>query len=92
MRSKTNPAAAANAFRLALTIDPDNPEIAAAHREASRLAAVALADGYLKQGDYESRNSQWLEAARSYVQSRRGHAERPDGDAEGGSGALEELG
>ncbi len=63
---QTNPAAAANALRLALTIDPDNPEIVAAHREASRLAAVALADGYLKQGDYESRNSQWLEAARSY--------------------------
>jgi curved DNA-binding protein CbpA len=62
----TNPAAAANALRLALTIDPDNAEIMVAHREAARLAAVALADGYLKQGDYESRNGQWLEAARSY--------------------------
>jgi Tfp pilus assembly protein PilF len=41
--------AAANALRLALTIDPDNPEILAAHREAAGLAAVALADGYLKQ-------------------------------------------
>jgi curved DNA-binding protein CbpA len=68
----TNPAAAANALRLALTIDPDSPEIAALHREASRLAAEALADGYLKQGDYESRNSQWLEAARSYSKAAAG--------------------
>jgi tetratricopeptide (TPR) repeat protein len=66
---KTNPAAAANAFRLALTVDPDNPEIVAAHRDAARLAAVALADGYLKQGDYESRNGQWVEAARSYARA-----------------------
>src|SRR6185503_20814865 len=36
---QTNPAAAANALRLALTINPDNAEIAALHREASRLAA-----------------------------------------------------
>jgi tetratricopeptide (TPR) repeat protein len=69
---QTNPAAAANALRLALTIDPENPEIATLHREAARLAAVALADGYLKQGDYESRNSQWLEAARSYAKAAAG--------------------
>ena len=69
---QTNPAAAANAFRLALSLDPENPEIIAAHRDASRVAAVALADGYLKQGDYESRNSQWPEAARSYVKAAAG--------------------
>jgi curved DNA-binding protein CbpA len=69
---QTNPAAAANALRLALTIDPDNPEIVTLHREAARLAAVALADGYLKQGDYESRNSQWREAARSYAKAAAG--------------------
>jgi curved DNA-binding protein CbpA len=68
----TNPAAAANALRLALTIDPENPEIEIAHREAARLAAVALADGYLKQGDYESRNGQWVEAARSYTKAAAG--------------------
>ncbi len=69
---KTNPAAAANALRLALTMDPDNAQIAAAHREAAKAAAVALADGYLKQGDYESRNNQWPEAARSYVRAAAG--------------------
>ncbi len=44
----------------------------AAHRDAARVAAVALADGYLRQGDYESRNGQWLEAARSYVKAAAG--------------------
>jgi curved DNA-binding protein CbpA len=74
---KTNPAAAANALRLALTLEPDNAEIVVAHREAARLAAVALADGYLKQGDYESRHSQWLEAARSYVKAAAGMPSDP---------------
>jgi curved DNA-binding protein CbpA len=69
---QSNPAAAANAFRLALSLDPENPEIIAAHRDAARIAAVALADGYLRQGDYESRNGQWIEAARSYVKAAAG--------------------
>jgi len=68
----TNPAAAANAYRLALTIDPDNLEIAAALREAAQTAAVALAGGYLKQADYESRNEKWTEAARSYARAAAG--------------------
>ena len=74
---KTNPAAAANALRLALTLEPDNAEIVVAHREAARLAAVALADGYLKQGDYESRHNQWPEAARSYVRAAAGMPNDP---------------
>jgi curved DNA-binding protein CbpA len=73
----TNPAAAANALRIALTIEPDNPEIAVAYRDAARLAAVALADGYLKQGDYESRNNQWLEASRSYAKAAAGMPDNP---------------
>ena len=39
---------------------------------AKATPAVALADGYLKQGDYESRNGQWLEAVRSYVKAAAG--------------------
>jgi predicted TPR repeat methyltransferase len=64
-----NPAAAANAYRLALALDPENPEIIRAHREATQQAAIALADGYLKQGDYESRHGQWAGAARSYARA-----------------------
>jgi tetratricopeptide (TPR) repeat protein len=64
-----NPAAAANAYRLALALDPENPEIIRAHHDATQQAAIALADGYLKQGDYESRNGQWVGAARSYARA-----------------------
>ncbi|HEX9294762.1 MAG TPA: DnaJ domain-containing protein [Polyangiaceae bacterium] len=67
-----NPAAAANAYRLALAFDPDNPEIAAALRDAAQVAAAALAGAYLKQADYENRNGQWAEAARSYVRAAAG--------------------
>jgi tetratricopeptide (TPR) repeat protein len=74
---KDNPAAAANAYRLALALDPENPEIIRAHREATQQAAIALADGYLKQGDYESRNSQWSGAARSYARAVAGMPEDP---------------
>ncbi|HMI83215.1 MAG TPA: DnaJ domain-containing protein [Polyangiaceae bacterium] len=66
---KDNPAAAANAYRLALALDPENPDIIRAHRQATQQAAIALAGGYLKQGDYESRNGQWLGAARSYARA-----------------------
>jgi curved DNA-binding protein CbpA len=74
---KDNPAAAANAFRLALALDPENPQIIRAHREATQQAAIALADGYLKQGDYESRNGQWLGAARSYARAVAGMPDDP---------------
>ena len=74
---KDNPAAAANAYRLALALDPENPEIVRAHREATQQAAIALADGYLKQGDYESRNRQWSGAARSYARAVAGMPEDP---------------
>ena len=74
---KGNPAAAANAYRLALALDPENPDIIRAHREATQQAAIALADGYLKQGDYESRNGQWAGAARSYARAVAGMPEDP---------------
>jgi tetratricopeptide (TPR) repeat protein len=74
---KDNPAAAANAYRLALALDPENPEIIRAHREATQQAAIALADGYLKQGDYESRNGQWSGAARSYARAVAGMPQDP---------------
>ncbi|HKQ71673.1 MAG TPA: DnaJ domain-containing protein [Polyangiaceae bacterium] len=68
----TNPAAAANAFKLALTLDPKNEEVIRLHQEAGAVAAATLAEGYLKQGDYESRMGQWLEATRSYVRAANG--------------------
>jgi hypothetical protein len=69
---KSNPAAAANAYRLAMTLDPNDLEIAAAHKEAAAIAATALADGYLKQAEYESRTGRHAEAARSYSRAAAG--------------------
>jgi len=74
---KDNPAAAANAYRLALTIEPNNPEIIHAHEQASQLAAVALAGGYLKQAEYEARSGHWREAARSYSRAAAGMPNDP---------------
>jgi curved DNA-binding protein CbpA len=68
----SNPAAASNAYRLALALDPENPEIILAHREASQLAAAALAQGYLKQAEYEARAGHPVEAARSYARAAAG--------------------
>src|SRR5262249_31635502 len=42
-------ASAANAYRIAASLAPDDPEIQRVSSEAQRLAAAALADGYLKQ-------------------------------------------
>ena len=50
----------------------EDPSIASAYEKAAQQAAVALADGYLKQGDYESGNKQWVEAARSYSKAAAG--------------------
>lgn len=74
---KDNPAAAANALRLALTIDPTNPDIIRAHEQAANLAAVALAGGYLKQAKYEARSGHWREAARSFTRAAAGMPNDP---------------
>jgi len=70
-----DPASAANAYRLALSLEPNNPELTAAHQAAATAAASLLADGYLKQADYEARSGHWKEAARSYVRAAAGRPE-----------------
>jgi curved DNA-binding protein CbpA len=89
---KMNPAAAANAYRLALTLDPENVEIARAHQETAQIAAAALADGYLKQGDYESRIGQWVEAARSYTRAATGMPSDPQVLLRAGNALLKASG
>ena len=68
-KAAPNPAAASNAYRLALALDPENPEIIRAQREAAQLAAVTLAQGYLKQAESEARAGQHAAAARSYARA-----------------------
>ncbi|WP_437552255.1 DnaJ domain-containing protein [Sorangium sp. So ce367] len=68
-------ASAANAYRIAASLAPEDAELQRASAEVERLAAVALAEGYLKQAEYEAQNGRWVEAALSYVKVCNG---RPD--------------
>jgi tetratricopeptide (TPR) repeat protein len=73
--AQNDPASAANAFRLALSLEPNNPDLLAAHQGAATAAANLLSEGYLKQADYEARAGHWKEAARSYVRAVAGRPE-----------------
>jgi curved DNA-binding protein CbpA len=59
-------AAAANAYRIALALAPDDPRVQATCNEAMGLAAAALAEGYWKQAVYEEGQGRWGEASLSY--------------------------
>lgn len=68
-------AGAANAFRIAASLAPDDAELQRESSEVQRLAAAALAEGYLKQARYEAEYGRWVEAALSYAKVCNG---RPD--------------
>ena len=59
-------AAASNAYRIAASLAPDDEELQALSDEAEHLAAAGLAEGFLKQAEYEARQERWGEAAMSY--------------------------
>jgi curved DNA-binding protein CbpA len=59
-------AAAANSYRIAASLDPDDKEMQDLAAHAQREAAAALAEGYLKQAEYEMGQERWLEAALSF--------------------------
>ncbi|WP_438028739.1 DnaJ domain-containing protein [Sorangium sp. So ce233] len=60
-------AGAANAYRIAASLAPDDVALQKASADAQRLAAATLADGYLKQAQYEAQNGRWFDAALSYA-------------------------
>lgn len=59
-------AAAANAYRIAASLAPKDAAIQTAAAETAKLAAKALAEGFLKQAHYEAQNGRWQEASLSY--------------------------
>jgi curved DNA-binding protein CbpA len=61
-----DPVAAVNAFKVALTLSPDDPELQRSARTAQTRADAILAETYARQAGYEEKNSQWMEAARSW--------------------------
>jgi tetratricopeptide (TPR) repeat protein len=62
-------AGAANAYRIAASLAPDDREVQATCDEAMRLAAAALAEGYWKQAQYEENQGRWTDAALSYAKT-----------------------
>jgi curved DNA-binding protein CbpA len=58
---------AANAFRVAMTLNPEDPELQRTTKEAQAKADEMLAATYEKQASYEEKNGQWVEAARSWA-------------------------
>jgi len=59
--------AAANAFRVALTLTPDDPDLQRRGQDADFRANAVLAETYAKQAAYEEKNARWPEAARSWL-------------------------
>jgi curved DNA-binding protein CbpA len=60
-------AAAANAYRLAVGLAPEDAELKHKLAEVQQQAATELAEGFLKQAEYEASQGRWAEAALSYA-------------------------
>ncbi|MEZ4301307.1 MAG: DnaJ domain-containing protein [Polyangiaceae bacterium] len=68
-------AKAANAYRVASHLQPEDADLAARCEEVQKMAAGALAAGYLKQAAYEENEGRWADASLSYARAAEG---RPD--------------
>lgn len=67
--------AAANAFRVAMTLSPGEPGLVQRAKEAQTRADSILAETYTRQASYEEKNEQWADSARSWARVCRA---RPD--------------
>jgi curved DNA-binding protein CbpA len=70
-------AGAANSYRIAASLAPDDLAVQATCTEALRQAAAALAEGYWKQALYEEEHERWAEAALSYSKVCAGRPDSP---------------
>jgi curved DNA-binding protein CbpA len=57
---------AANAFRVAMSLSPTDPDLESAARDAQSKADDVLGEAYRRQAAYEEKNNQWPEASRSW--------------------------
>ena len=67
--------AAANSYRIAASLVPEDAAVQVTCTAALQRVAVALADGYWKQAVYEESQSRWAEAALSYSKVCAGRAD-----------------
>jgi curved DNA-binding protein CbpA len=58
---------AANSFRVAMTLLPDDPDLEKKSSEVQSRADEMLGETYARQGAYQEKNGQWSEAARSWA-------------------------
>lgn len=68
-------AKAANAYRIAAHLAPEDPSLQRRWEEVQKKAAATLAAGYLKQAAYEEGEARWADASLSYARAAEG---RPD--------------
>lgn len=64
--------AAANSLRIALSLAPDDADLARRFEDVDRQASATLADQYLEQARYQERQGQLAEAAQAYERVLRG--------------------
>ncbi len=65
--AKNDWVAAANAYRVAMDLAPDNTEVHDRARYAQTEANKILAESYQKQAIYDEKNERWTEAAKAWV-------------------------
>jgi curved DNA-binding protein CbpA len=64
--AKGDTVSAANAFRIAQSLSPDDPDLQRKARNTQDEAEGVLGEMYARQGAYEEKTGQWAEAARSW--------------------------
>jgi curved DNA-binding protein CbpA len=64
--SANDPVAAANAFRIALRLAPDDSELQRKAADAQSKADALIAETYERQARYEEKNQEWEAAVRSW--------------------------
>ncbi|MFO0613704.1 MAG: DnaJ domain-containing protein [Polyangiaceae bacterium] len=65
-------AAAVNAFRIAISLAPDDAEVAREAADVNQQAAVAMADTFMRQGEMEANQERWSDAAISFSKACQG--------------------
>ena len=66
---------ASNALRIAVSLAPDDAELAIRLSEVASKAKHELSSSYLEQAEYEERDEKWLAAAKSYARASTGRPE-----------------
>jgi len=66
---------ASNALRIAVSLAPDDSDLALRLNEVATKAKHEMAASYLEQGEYEERDEKWLAAAKSYARALTGRPE-----------------